>query len=179
MNVNPENLDIQAPLPVAPSQVSTASQSRPGRTRRRRTGKVASLPKITRDKINAGIDDGVPYDKIIDNLGPEGAGLTVHHISEWKTGGGYQEYLDDKFWREEMRARQETFTDLLAGSDVLKLPEAGLQLAAVGACELLRDLCQLNTGAGGNGWLRSLGRRERLQCRRFRQTFPRRAAPLD
>ena len=40
-----------------------------------------------------------------------------------------------------MRARQETFTGLLTGADPVSLPEACLQLAVTGICELPRDLC--------------------------------------
>jgi len=39
-----------------------------------------------------------------------------------------------------MRARFETFSGLLNGADPIQLPEGGLQLAAIGLCELLRDL---------------------------------------
>jgi hypothetical protein len=129
----------------ASSILDPASDRRPPAPRkRRRTGKVACLPQAVRDQLNALLDDGLPYHQIIAHLGPDGAALTLNNISEWKTGGGYDEYLDDKFWRQEMRARQETFTKMLAGSDPIQLPEAGLQLAATGACELLRDLCTLD-----------------------------------
>ncbi|HWW03370.1 MAG TPA: hypothetical protein VNZ64_26950 [Candidatus Acidoferrum sp.] len=147
MNTNPDLLNLPAPESAAP-EVSAPPRPRPGRTRHRRTGKVASLPKTARDKINAGLDDGRRYQDIIDSLGPEGQGLNVHHISEWKDGG-YQDYLQDKSWHDEVRARQETFTDLPAGPDALKLPEAGLQLAATGACELLRDLSEPGTDPEG------------------------------
>ncbi len=140
MNANPDPLSLPAPE-SAPPEVSTPTQRRPGRTRHRRTGKVASLPKTARQKVNAALDDGHHYQDIIDSLGPEGQGLTVHNLSEWKDGG-YQDYLQDQAWHDEIRARQETFTDLLAGPDALQLPEAGLQLAATRACELLRDLSE-------------------------------------
>ena len=110
-------------------------------TGRRRTGKVACLPKAARDRLNQMIEDGVPYEEIIEALGDDGKHLTDGNISEWKKGG-HQDWLKDEFWRQEMRARQESFTDLLAGAEPIKLPEAGLQVAATGICELLRDLCQ-------------------------------------
>ena len=147
MNSNPEILNLHAPDPAALPPPTAPADGRPGRTRHRRTGKVASLPKAARDLLNAALDDGLPYRQIIQNLGPQGGGLNENNISEWKDGG-YQDYLQDKFWRDDMRARQETFLDLIAGSDPLKLPEAGLQLAATGACELLRDLCELASSPG-------------------------------
>jgi hypothetical protein len=116
--------------------------------RRRRTGKVACLPNAIREQINRMIHDGVRYRLIIENLhGPATPPLpyeiSEHHLSEWKDGG-YQDWLNDQFWREEMRDRHQAFSGLLAGNDAIQLPEGGLQLAAIGLCELLRDLSALN-----------------------------------
>jgi len=110
----------------------------------RRNGKVAKLPKSTRDRINHMLEDGLTYANIIEQLGPEGHGLTLDNISQWKKGG-YQDWLRDHFWRVDMRFRQESFTDMLQGAEPIQLPEAGLQVAVTGICELLRDLCQNTT----------------------------------
>jgi hypothetical protein len=112
--------------------------------RRRRTGTIACLPHELRERINQMLRDGVPYRVIIENLNQHGAAplpdhITEHHISEWKKGG-YKDWLDDQFWREEMRARHGSFSGLLGDADKIQLPEGGLQLAAIGLCELLRDV---------------------------------------
>ena len=97
------------------------------------------------------IQDGVPYHLIIEKLEspdapPLPCAITENNLSDWKDGG-YQDWLKDQFWREEMRARFETFSGLLNGADPIQLPEGGLQLAAIGLCELLRDLStSSNTG---------------------------------
>ena len=111
---------------------------------RRRTGKISSLPIQIREQLNLMIQDGVPYHCIIEKLQSPGAPpllgtITENNLSDWKDGG-YQDWLKDQFWRAEMRARHETFSNLLTGSDPTQLPEGGLQLAAIGLCELLRDL---------------------------------------
>jgi hypothetical protein len=118
---------------------------------RRRTGKIASLPLSIRDQINQLIQDGVPYEVIIEKLESPDApplprSITKNNLSDWKDGG-YQDWLKDQFWREEMRARFEAFSGLLNGADPIQLPEGGLQLAAIGLCELLRGLS--NSGAAG------------------------------
>ncbi len=58
----------------------------------RRNGKVARLPKATRDMLNRMLDDGLPARVIIDELGEAGAGLNPQNISNW-VQGGYQDYL--------------------------------------------------------------------------------------
>jgi hypothetical protein len=107
----------------------------------RRNGKVAKLPKATRDHINQMLEDGLTYTQIIDHLGPHGRGLTLDNLSQWKKGG-YQDWLRDQFWRDNLLSRQEALTGLLAAAEPLQLPEVGLQVAVMGICELLRDLCQ-------------------------------------
>jgi hypothetical protein len=53
----------------------------------RRTGKVARLARAVRERVNHMLDDGVPYDTIIQKLGKHGKHLTVDNLSEWKQGG--------------------------------------------------------------------------------------------
>jgi hypothetical protein len=98
------------------------------------------------------IQDGVSYHRIIENLPSAGAPplpcpITENNLSDWKDGG-YQDWLRDQFWREEMRTRHEIFSGLLNGADPIQLPEGGLQVAAIGLCELLRDLS--TSGTAGN-----------------------------
>ena len=56
----------------------------------RRNGKIARLPKETRDMINHMIDDGLPARVIIDELGETGRGLNAQNITNW-VQGGYQD----------------------------------------------------------------------------------------
>ena len=56
-------------------------------SQRRRNGKVARLPFALRDQINRMIDDGVPYQTIIKNLGDAGKHLSEQNLSMWRKGG--------------------------------------------------------------------------------------------
>jgi hypothetical protein len=105
-----------------------------------RTGKIARLPKATRDRLNQMLLDGFTCEQIKEALGDEAKDLNANNFYEWRKGG-HVDWRTDEFWRNEMRLRQETFTDLLAGPDPIKLPEAGLQVIATSICELLRDIC--------------------------------------
>jgi len=115
--------------------------------RRRRTGKVACLPDAIRKQINTMLQNGLSYRRINEKLHEPGAPplpheITENNISDWKDGG-YGDWLKDQFWQEEMRTRHQAFSGLLAnGADAIQLPEGGLQLAAIGLCELLRDVSE-------------------------------------
>src|SRR5690242_19603304 len=179
MNSTPEILDLPAAAAAEPSPDST-SPPPPTRKRRARNGKVARLPKAVRHKINLLLDDAVPYEKIIEQLGADGAGLTFRHVSQWKLGG-YQDYVMDSFWQNEMRARQESFTGLLNGDDPISLPEGGLQVAVTGLCELLRDLCSAEAQPDPTDYVRvanSLARLSRsiLTLQQYREAAAKTAA---
>jgi hypothetical protein len=83
----------------------------------RHTGKVGRLPKEVRDQINQMILDGVTYKKIISQLGPPGVGLTENNISNWKTDGGFDDYLEEQERLYEYRARFE-FLERVAKTDL-------------------------------------------------------------
>jgi len=78
----------------------------------RRNGKIARLPKETRDIINRMLDDGLPYHVIIDELGEAGEGLNTQNLTNWKQGG-YQEWVKNQELIEQTRAQTETAIDLL------------------------------------------------------------------
>src|SRR5437867_11393661 len=78
----------------------------------RRNGKIARLPKPTRDMINQMIDDGLPYPVIIDELGEAGEGLNTQNLCNWKQGG-YQDWLKQKAFLERAKAQMEAAVDLL------------------------------------------------------------------
>ena len=112
----------------------------------RRNGKIARLPKETRDMINRMLDDGLPYRVIIDELGEAGEGLNTQNLTNWKQGG-YQEWVKNQELIDRMRMQTEFAVDLLkeAGSDVnpaLILEACNL----VGATQLLNGLMQHGDG---------------------------------
>ena len=78
----------------------------------RRNGKIARLPKETRDMLNRMLDDGLPYRVIIDELGEAGEGLNAQNITNWAQGG-YQDYLKNQRAIARAKAQMEFATDLL------------------------------------------------------------------
>jgi hypothetical protein len=107
--------------------------------RHRRTGKVARLPRATREKLNQLLADGVRYRDIIAQLGSEAAGLSDQNISRWKDGG-YRDWLLEQTWLTETRLRQNSASDLASDFDAAQLNQAALQLASLQMFEALRDL---------------------------------------
>jgi hypothetical protein len=106
----------------------------------RRNGKIARLPKETRDMINRMLDDGIPYHVIIDELGEAGDGLNTQNLTNWKQGG-YQDWVKNQELIEHTRAQTETAIDLLRQTDgaanAAKVVEA---CHLVGATQLLHAL---------------------------------------
>ena len=106
---------------------------------RRPRSKIGRMPKSLRDQLNQMLQDGVPYEDIRQKLGEPGQSLTIDNISEWRTKGGYEDWVREQFWREEMLARTEAFSPIIE-DDPSQLPLAGLQMSLVQICEQLRDL---------------------------------------
>jgi hypothetical protein len=106
----------------------------------RRNGKIARLPKETRDMINRMLDDGIPYHVIIDELGAVGEGLNTQNLTNWKQGG-YQEWIKNQELIERTRAQTEHAIALLRETDgtanVAKVVEA---CHLVGATQLMEAL---------------------------------------
>src|SRR4051812_31259145 len=106
-----------------------------------RRGKIARLPKAVRDQINQMLRDGAAYETIIQKLNSTPGILpypiSQHNLSQWKRGG-YQHWLDQQEWREDMRAKQADAVDLLQESESPKLHEVSLQLAVMRVFELLQ-----------------------------------------
>jgi hypothetical protein len=107
---------------------------------RRRNGKVAQLPKVTRDKINLLIQDGVSYLDILTRLGHEVAEITEAHLCSWRTGGGYNDWLREQQKIELLRCKRDFAYDLLVTKDSTQIPQTILQLLATNVCEFLVDL---------------------------------------
>ena len=85
-----------------------------------RTGKIARLPKDLRDRVNAMLDDGVPYKTILaeldarrDRWPPGLTGINKMNLTHWKEGG-YQD------WRREREIREQTQIDRQSALDYLK-----------------------------------------------------------
>jgi hypothetical protein len=106
---------------------------------RRRTGKVASLPKAVRLRLNHMLEDGLTYPQIIESLGPDGHGLTEDNISQWWKGG-HQDWLLERVWFDDVQSCRDGARDLLEKDEATTLPEAGLQIGAMRIYQLLRHL---------------------------------------
>jgi hypothetical protein len=102
----------------------------------RRTGRVASLPRLQRDMVNRMLWNGVPYKNIVAALDDSGFAVNERNISNWATGG----YLE---WRLEQEAvlqnrlDQDHLLDFLRRDDAPELPEVGLQAAATRLSQVL------------------------------------------
>ena len=106
-------------------------------------GKIARLRKADRDQVNSMLRDGVPYAEIIAKLGDAGQGLLPRNVSSWHTGVGYERWVKDQEWREDMRADQESGLELLPDFDAGKFNEAALQVAVT---QLFRAFRHLGSG---------------------------------
>jgi hypothetical protein len=127
-------------LSLSSAQLSTLN-SQPFTESQRRNGKIARLPKETRDMINRMLEDGLPYPVIIDELGAAGEGLNTQNLTNWKQGG-YQDYLRTQALIETIKAQTETAIDILRETgdlDTSKIKQACDQVAAIQLFTFLRD----------------------------------------
>jgi hypothetical protein len=108
-------------------------------TSRRRNGNVARLPKEIRQRINEMLDDGVPYNRIIENLGDHGKELNADIMYRWKIGG-YQDYLNEQRLLDQCRVRSQSAYHLLTTSNNINTFQATQQLAVAQICETVADL---------------------------------------
>src|SRR6266850_1198392 len=123
-------MNTQIEIPHARS-LDAKLQSLDAPSAARRNGKIARLPKATRDMINHMLDDGLPYPVIIDELGEAGEGLNAQNLTNWKNGG-YQDYLKVQETIDKLKAQTETAIDILSetGIDARKIHEACNLVAA-------------------------------------------------
>ncbi|HWX18686.1 MAG TPA: hypothetical protein VN578_02155 [Candidatus Binatia bacterium] len=107
----------------------------------RRNGKIARLPKETRDMLNHMLDDGLPYRVIIDELGDAGEGLNTQNITNW-VKGGYQDYLKHQDAIDRAKAQVELAIDLLreiGDTDIAHVRRACNYVAALQLLEAMRE----------------------------------------
>jgi hypothetical protein len=119
-------------LPITDQIVSLVSHQASATENCRRKGKIARLPKATRDMLNQMLDDGLPYPVIIEELGEAGEGLNTQNLTNWKQGG-YQDWVKMQEQLECAKAQVETATELLSKTghvDVNKIYDACNHVAA-------------------------------------------------
>jgi len=126
---------------LTPKILKQIEKQNPETANPRRNGKVARLPKETRDIINRMLDDGLPYRVIIDELGEAGEGLNTQNITNW-VQGGYQDYLKRQDAIDRVKAQMEFATDLLhemPDTDPMLLHRACNLVAGVQLFHALRE----------------------------------------
>src|SRR3954465_4788726 len=90
--------------------------------RRKRTGKIAQLPKAVRERINQLLDDGRDYPAILKELGPHAQGISHQNLTNWRQGG-YQDHLDHQRELECIRTQIEAAADLIHDRPGITMPE--------------------------------------------------------
>jgi hypothetical protein len=104
----------------------------------RRKGKIARLPKTTRDEINQMILDGASYPDILRHFGERAPGLTDANLSNWKSGG-YQDWLRHRLRIEYLQTKHELAIDILHECTGATIYDASRQIVAAQLCELMLD----------------------------------------
>jgi hypothetical protein len=102
----------------------------------RRTGFVARLPKDAREKVNRLIDDGVPYAKIIEELGDLGKALNENHLTSWRKGG-YLDWVDHQARLAALGATRDAALALVETKSGATVQDAGRSIASAQLYELL------------------------------------------
>src|SRR5437660_1685386 len=104
--------------------------------------KIARLPKVLRDQVNAMLDDGIPYNLIIAKLQqstdpPLPYPISEMAISRWKDGG-YQRHLAQQERFAYVTENREAALEMVA-ADTTTLPEGALQIIASHYYDILAD----------------------------------------
>jgi hypothetical protein len=121
-----------------PTAASKPCDEESPETARRRTGKIARLPRELRDLINLMLRDGATYSQVIKKLAQRGHDLNVDNLSRWHAHG-YQDWLQDQAWLEEMRLRLDFATDVVQQSNGATLDAASLRIAVTRMYSLLTN----------------------------------------
>ncbi len=115
---------------------------------RRRTGKIATLPKLLRDQVNTMLRDGVTYAAISSFLDQHDVpGVNGENLSHWfkgagdeEDGSGYQDWLKEQSRLDDMRIRRDFALQDVKENEGSKIHEAAVQIAASQIYEVLTDL---------------------------------------
>jgi hypothetical protein len=137
-------METTQPQPSAPNEQALTASALPDLnaalkppSSHGRNGKVARLPKATRERINTMIEDGVPYLKIIESLGPEGHGLSENSLSTWKAGG-YLDWQRQQQLAKVIESKHQLSESIVArAGDDNAAGQAILQVIATNLCEFL------------------------------------------
>jgi hypothetical protein len=104
-----------------------------------RKGKIARLPKETRDVVNMMIRDGATYQQINQMLEKHDCfGVGEQNLTNWREGG-YQDWLKEQERLEDMRAKREFALEVVRQNEGSKIHEATLQLAASQLYEVITE----------------------------------------
>lgn len=108
------------PKPPSEGGSPTQADRTPHSALKRRTSKIAGLPKKLRDLINERISDGVPYDQIAQELKqasdpPCPCEISARNISDWFSGG-YQDWVRHQDALEVLASRFDFALDLAQNS---------------------------------------------------------------
>jgi hypothetical protein len=81
--------------------------------------------------------DGVPYREILQRLGQHAEGITVDHISTWKTHGGHARWLEHRDTKTALHITRAEAADLATEKPAAPLQEASRSLASAQLYDLL------------------------------------------
>ncbi len=126
----------RAPRSSAPDSALRIAHSAPGT--KRWIGKIATLPKEHRQKINELLDNGATYKTVAAEMSKDGISLNGENISNW-FNGGFQEYLSHQAWLAQQRALVEDGSDLIDGAQILKFHQAANLLATTQIFKALKS----------------------------------------
>ena len=88
------------------------------------------MPREVRDEVNRMLDDGKPYEKIIEWLAANGhPGVDRHEVGEWKQGG-YQDWVEAQVELARQEKVHELSYKIATANEGNKTQEAAIQIAA-------------------------------------------------
>jgi hypothetical protein len=129
--------------PLFPGEYDSLPSMPPLVCTHRSKGKIARLPKGTRDEINFMIRDGVPYPAIIEKLKeraqPEWLSISEQNLSNWKNGG-HQHWLREQEWREDMRREWDEALAFATADDQTRLEQITLKIAALRLYQFFKSI---------------------------------------
>jgi hypothetical protein len=135
--MNAKTPKTNAPATPTPPRLVAPKPSEDGSTHRR-TGKIARLPQDLRELLNLMLRDGAPYSSIIQKFAQRGHQLNFDNLSRWHAGG-YQDWLHEQAWLEEMRLRLDFATNIVHQSNGALLDAASLRIAVTQMYALLTE----------------------------------------